>query len=175
MTSFLAPLIGILFMPAVAFGGNWFGSGPWAQGAYYPGQLDGKYAASVTKDPADPNPTPVGGVIGFAIQGGRPSYLDATTAPPSATITPDPRSNYYAIFVGGQVFTGTTLGFINFNNSTVSGSLIPPAGVVGALAQGGGFAGSVNSNQAIFTFSGTGTIGPSPFLISGIKTSDSNN
>jgi hypothetical protein len=149
-----------------------FGPGPWSQGAYYPGQLDGKYAASVTKDPNDPNPTPVGGVIGFALQRGRPSYLDSTTTPPSTAITVDPRSNYYAIFVGGQVFTGATLGFIDFNNNTVTGSLVPTPGLAGALAQGGGFLGAVTGNKSIFTFNGTGTIGPSPFLFSGIKTSD---
>lgn len=27
--------------------GNWFGSGPWANGTYYPGQLDGRYFANV--------------------------------------------------------------------------------------------------------------------------------
>lgn len=175
---FYLPALVAIILATPSFAGNWFGSGPWAQGAYYPGQLDGKYAASVIQDPNDPNPTPVGGVIGFALQGGRPSYLDSTTTPPTTALTVDPRSNYYAIFFGGQVYTGTTIGFINFNSSTVSGTLVPLAGpplLPVPPTQGGGFTGTVNNNKALFTFSGSGTLGSTPFLMSGIKTSDSSN
>ena len=41
----LLPLLLAATSPALA--GNWFGSGPWASGAYYPGQLDGRYFANV--------------------------------------------------------------------------------------------------------------------------------
>jgi len=34
-------------MASPALAGNGFGSGPWANGAYYPGQLDGRYFANV--------------------------------------------------------------------------------------------------------------------------------
>jgi hypothetical protein len=149
-----------------SFGGT--GPGPWSQGAYYPEQLDGKYAASVSKDPTDLNPTPVGGVIGFGLQSGAPTYLPSATG---ATTTPviDPRANYYAIFVGGVVFTGTTIGFLDIDKKRVSGALVPPAGVV---AQGGGFAGKIKSSQAIFTFKGNGSIGGTAYRLSGIKTSN---
>jgi hypothetical protein len=149
-----------------SFGGT--GPGPWAQGAYYPGQLDGKYAASVSTV-SGANATPIGGVIGFGLQAGAPTRLPR---PDGATATPaiDAASNYYAIFVGGQVFTGTTIGFVNIENNVVSGTLLPQA--VGLLAQGGGFSGSITSKKALFTFSGRGSLGGTPFVLSGIKTSD---
>jgi len=148
-----------------SFGGT--GPGPWAQGAYYPEQLDGKYAASVSKDPSSLNPTPVGGVVGFGLQSGAPTYLPSTGA--GATTAIDPRANYYAIFVGGVVFTGTTIGFLDIDKKRVSGTLVPSAGVG---AQGGGFAGKIKSSQAIFTFKGNGSIAGTPYLLSGIKTSN---
>jgi len=45
MKSWLS-LLGIL-VASPALAGNWFGSGPWANGAYYPGQLDGRYFANI--------------------------------------------------------------------------------------------------------------------------------
>jgi hypothetical protein len=152
-----------------SFGGT--GPGPWAQGAYYPEQLDGKYAASVSKDSGDTSSTPVGGVIGFGLRSGAPTRLPATTG---ATVTPplDTAANYYAIFRGGTVFTGTTIGFLDINKNRVSGSLVADAAAGGALAQGGGFAGKITSNKAIFTFRGTGTLGSTQFRLSGIKTSN---
>jgi hypothetical protein len=44
-TPALLVLLALLTPPA--FAGNWFGSGPWANGMYYPGQLDGRYFANV--------------------------------------------------------------------------------------------------------------------------------
>jgi hypothetical protein len=40
-------LLPLLLTATPTFAGNWFGSGPWANGAYYPGQLDGRYFANV--------------------------------------------------------------------------------------------------------------------------------
>jgi len=41
----LLVILALSTTPALA--GNWFGSGPWANGTYYPGQLDGRYFANV--------------------------------------------------------------------------------------------------------------------------------
>jgi len=41
------PLLAVYLAASPALAGNWFGSGPWANGAYYPGQLDGRYYANV--------------------------------------------------------------------------------------------------------------------------------
>ena len=41
----LLVILALSTTPALA--GNWFGSGPWANGMYYPGQLDGRYFANV--------------------------------------------------------------------------------------------------------------------------------
>jgi hypothetical protein len=40
-------LLPLLLTATPALAGNWFGSGPWANGTYYPGQLDGRYFANV--------------------------------------------------------------------------------------------------------------------------------
>jgi hypothetical protein len=40
-------LLPLLLTATPTFAGNWFGSGPWANGMYYPGQLDGRYFANV--------------------------------------------------------------------------------------------------------------------------------
>jgi hypothetical protein len=42
-------LLALSTLPAAA--GNWFGAGPWANGMYYPGQLDGRYFANVYNNP----------------------------------------------------------------------------------------------------------------------------
>ena len=41
MKNILLPLFAITLTAQASFGGNWLGSGPWANGAYYPGQFDG--------------------------------------------------------------------------------------------------------------------------------------
>jgi hypothetical protein len=43
----LAFLVLLALSSSPAFAGSWFGSGPWANGTYYPGQLDGRYFANV--------------------------------------------------------------------------------------------------------------------------------
>jgi hypothetical protein len=47
MKKLLLPVIAICLSGTPLLAGNWFGSGPWANGTYYPGQLDGRYFANV--------------------------------------------------------------------------------------------------------------------------------
>ncbi len=47
MKKLLLPAIAICLSGNALLAGNWFGSGPWANGTYYPGQLDGRYFANV--------------------------------------------------------------------------------------------------------------------------------
>ncbi len=47
MKTILLPFLAIALATNASFAGNWFGSGPWANGTYYPGQLDGRYFANV--------------------------------------------------------------------------------------------------------------------------------
>jgi len=47
MKKLLLPVIAICLSGNALLAGNWFGSGPWANGTYYPGQLDGRYFANV--------------------------------------------------------------------------------------------------------------------------------
>ena len=112
------------------------GAGPWALGAYYPGQLDGKYQASVSGNN-------ITGVVGFAIiNGGLPfaSRSSATGgaaagggggAADAAAVSVntdlggvDETQNYFAIFVEGRTYTGRTVGMIDINRKKVTGTLI---------------------------------------------------
>ena len=47
MKTTLLPLLAIVLATNASLAGSWFGSGPWANGTYYPGQLDGRYFANV--------------------------------------------------------------------------------------------------------------------------------
>lgn len=111
--------------------GNWFGSGPWANATYYPGNLDGKYQAAVFG-------ANVSGVLGFAIRDGAPPFLQSQTQTLASLnsggsnnaivsnqqIGIDNSLNYYAIFVNGRTYVGTTAAAINYNNNSVNGTLI---------------------------------------------------
>jgi hypothetical protein len=108
------------------------GSGPWALGAYYPGQLDGKYQAAVYGDN-------ITGVVGFSVvNGGMPfSSRSGTTdaaagAADAAAATSvntdlggvDETQNYFAIFVEGRTYTGRSIGMIDIERKKVTGTLI---------------------------------------------------
>ena len=111
--------------------GNWFGSGPWANATYYPGNLDGKYQAAVYG-------ANISGVLGFAIRDGAPPFLQSQTQTLASLnsggsnnaivanqqIGIDNSLNYYAIFVNGRTYVGTTAAAINYDNNTVAGTLI---------------------------------------------------
>jgi len=109
----------LLVSPALA--GNWFGSGPWANATYYPGNLDGKYQAAVFGNN-------ISGVLGFALRDGAPtttvtSQLNTTNNSSQSTLTVDPFQNYFVIFVQGRTYSGISTASINYNNDTVTGVL----------------------------------------------------
>ncbi len=109
------------------------GTGPWALGAYYPGQLDGKYQASVYGNN-------ITGVVGFAlVNGGVPfssrssatggadaggGAADAAAISVNSDLGLDETQNYFAIFVEGRTYTGRTVGMIDINRKKVTGTLI---------------------------------------------------
>lgn len=131
MKKFLLPTLAILLSGPLAMAGNWFGSGPWANATYYPGNLDGKYQAAVFG-------ANVSGVLGFAIRDGAPPFLQSQTQTLASLnsggsnnaivsnqqIGIDNSLNYYAIFVNGRTYVGTTAAAINYNNNSVNGTLI---------------------------------------------------
>ena len=126
---FCLPALLAIFHVAPALAGNWFGSGPWANATYFPGNLDGKYQASVFG-------ANVSGVLGFAIRDGAPPFLQSQSqqAVPLTTNTTsivsnqqigiDNSLNYFAIFVNGRTYVGTTAAAINYDSSSVAGTLI---------------------------------------------------
>jgi hypothetical protein len=124
-TPALLVLLALSTSPALA--GNWFGSGPWANATYYPGNLDGKYQAAVTG-------INTSGVLGFAIRDGSPPFLEIETQSTgdalvtdavirNQTIEIDRSLNYYLVFVNGRTYAGVTAAGINYNNNKVFGTL----------------------------------------------------
>jgi hypothetical protein len=164
-----------------ASAGNWFGAGPWANGAYYPGQLDGKYSATVFGGN-------ISGVLGFALQAGSPTIV--TNSPANLTnnivqntIIPDPWQNYFLIFFNGVTYYGTTFASINIEAKQVAGALFDGVGRVNSTTlafASGGFTANLTSDKSPITFTGnntgqiavTGTGASSTFSLNGIKVSD---
>jgi hypothetical protein len=117
-------LVLLAFSTSSTLAGNWFGSGPWANATYYPGNLDGKYQAAVTG-------ANTAGVLGFAVTDGAPPFLsiERQSAGTSGSIVSNQELelnrtvNYYAVFINGRTYTGTTLAGINYNNNSVNGAL----------------------------------------------------
>ncbi len=151
-----------------------FGPGPWANDAYYPGQLDGRYSASVYG-------TNITGVLGFALRGGSPSTLQESTVLTNGvqnTVGLDPFQNYFVIFVEGRTYQGVTIGSININKKTVTGALIgvnatpdfsyitntngaiTGVDTLGIVNRGlsGAFNAKIKSDNSIFTFRGDGEL-----------------
>lgn len=129
MKKLLLPAIALCLTGSNVLAGNWFGSGPWANATYYPGNLDGKYQAAVFG-------ANVSGVLGFAIRDGAPPFLqsqsqqavplttNSTSIVSNQQIGIDNSLNYYAIFVNGRTYVGTTAAAINYDNNSVAGTLI---------------------------------------------------
>lgn len=109
------------------------GSGPWANGTYYPGNLDGKYQAAVSG-------ANTAGVLGFALSDGSPVFRQTTQQQQAGgsnssgavstllgstdqKLSLDASVNYYAIFVNGRTYTGNTVASVNYPKSTVTGVL----------------------------------------------------
>ena len=180
------------FLVTSSFAGNFFGPGPSSQGWYYPGQMDGKYQASVTG-------VNIAGAVGFAFRDGAPTVSTNSTTTTAATagggassvvqnnITVDPTQNYFVVFVQGMTYSGNTTATINVDQGTVTGALfsqqnafdtIEVAQIIGTnrfvrpqlnnlplLNRGvnGGFTANINSKKAVFTFSGTGELSAPAF------------
>jgi len=159
-----------------------FGSGPWSDGAYYPGYLNGKYMGVVTGNN-------ISGILGFAIVDGAPPFRTTEEQTTSGgefapipivnqSISPDVLQNYFAIFVEGRTYTGITYAGIDIASKTVAGALqgqnpvgLLPAGDDGTInfdatdalsivdrGLSGGFTAKVKEKKAVFTFSGDGQL-----------------
>jgi len=176
-------LIVILLCPAVMAANvlAGAGSGPWADGAYYPGGLDGKYMGIVTGNN-------ISGVLGFGIKDGAPPFRVQNQETSSGgfepipivnqQIGPDILQNYFAIFVEGRTYTGTTFAGIDIDKKEVAGALqgqnpvgLLPAGDNGDInfdatdalsiinrGLSGGFTAKVKKKKAVFTFKGNGQL-----------------
>jgi len=174
-------LIILLFCPAVlavhALAGA--GSGPWADGAYYPSGLDGKYMGIVTGNN-------ISGVLGFGISQGAPPFRETEQQGGQEGVLTvnqqfgaDPLQNYFAIFVEGRTYTGLTIAGINIASKSVAGALqgqnpvaVPAAGGPGGTIDftardalsivnrglSGGFTAKVKKSRAVFTFKGDGQL-----------------
>jgi len=172
------PLLAVL-LASPALAGNWFGPGPFANGAYYPGQYDGVYSATMFGGA----PSVVSGVLGFGLRNGSPSTSTNSTIMTNGTqntISVDPFQNYFVVFVNGRTYAGLTIANINNQANAVSGGLFngrsastftvtpvfdpgPPPLVIGGLTNevshtcGGGFNATLTGKKATITFSGNNT------------------
>jgi hypothetical protein len=183
----LLPLMLVpLLVTTPALAGNWFGPGPFANGAYYPGQYDGVYSATMFGG----TPSVVSGVLGFGLRNGSPSTSTNSTISTNGTqntITVDPFQNYFVVFVDGVVYRGQTIGNLDNQANQVSGGLFN--GVAPSIfstvfttnnpgttnqtvtittlearnTAGGSFLASLTGKKAVITFSGnnTGILQPS--------------
>lgn len=184
MKKILTPLLLCSLVSGALAGGT--SGGPWANGAYYSGYLNGKYMGVVTGDN-------IAGVLGFAIVDGSPPFRtqqqqEATAVGFGAvvtdnqTITEDNTQNYFAIFVEGRTYTGTTMAGVDISSKTVAGALegTRPAGVLSAgtgegaansirfnardalsiINRGlsGGFTAKIKSQGAVLSFAGDGQL-----------------
>ncbi len=171
----------MLFLPLLVtsgMSGNFFGPGPWANGAYYPGQLDGKYTSTVFG-------TNSSGVLGFALRDGSPTVVTNSTVNTNNsiqnTVQLDPFQNYFLVFFNGITYYGFTFASINVSSKQVTGALFDGVGRTtgGTLAfANGGFTADLTSDKSPITFSGnnTGQLQASGvntrFSLNGIKISD---
>ena len=152
-----------------------FGPGPWANGAYYPGQLDGLYSAVATGQGANV----VAGTIGFALNSG--TSLVSTNSS-SSSITVDPNRNYFVMWIDGRTYVGNTAASGSIANKTISGSLfrgvapstffillttnnpgttnqtVTTTQLVSSNSCGGAFTANLTSTKAVINFSGAGVV-----------------
>lgn len=178
----ILPLFVLIFnIPGLHAGS--FGPGPWSDGAYYPGGLNGKYMGVVTGKN-------ISGVLGFAIADGAPPFrvTEAQTSDAAGVLTVndeigvDVLQNYFAIFVEGRTYSGVTTAGVDISSKTIAGALQGrnppglPAAVSGAPGPGdfnfdasdalsivnrglsGGFTAQIKCDKAIFTFKGDGQL-----------------
>jgi hypothetical protein len=156
-------LTACLLQSALAGG---FGPGPWANGAYYPGQLDGRYSANVynnTQDRLDFSEmdTPSGNIVRtdtFETTSGTTnfsSYL-TTNGTTTITITNDAGviTSSNAVYTTNIVSTTVTNTTPGTTNLVTSGAAAVVSGVLGFGISGG--SPSVSSNGTTVTTIGTG-------------------
>lgn len=196
MKKFSFSLAALATMTFTSLAGN-IGPGPWANGAYFPGQFDGVYSASAFGSNG------LSGVIGFGLRNGSPTVSTNSTVSSNSvqnTISLDPFQNYFVIFVDGTTYAGYTLASINVEENSVAGALVYGAGpsvirsftntVSGeitfetfAKTCSGGFTAKLKSKKAVVTFKGdeTGTVSTAingapdttnAFSVNGIKVSN---
>lgn len=162
--------------------GNFFGPGPFANGAYYPGQLDGKYSATVFGNN-------ISGVLGFAQQGGSPTLVTNTSVSTTTSLVTtttgvdvDPNQNYFLVFFNGVTFRGVSFASININAKQVTGALFNGrSSATATTLASGGFTAALTSDKSPILFVGNKTgqfsVGGggviTPFSLNGIKVSDS--
>lgn len=164
---------------ASSLAGN-IGPGPWANGAYFPGQFDGVYSASAFGSNA------LSGVISFGLDDGSPTTLTNSTVTTTAvqnTITVDPFQNYFVLFVDGVTYAGLSIGSINGDADLVSGALFNGTGPSTNQTASGGFTAKLKSKKSVVTFKGRETgilttatnfvnVSTNTFSINGIKVSN---
>lgn len=149
-------LLALLAFPisALSFGG----SGPWADGAYYPGGLNGKYVGIVTGNN-------IAGVLGFGIVDGAPPFRqnqnqtssggNSPIAIVNPTFEPDQLQNYYGIFVEGRTYTGLTYAGVDIDKKSIAGALIGAAPAFTAA----------NVNNPDTGAGGGGIVGPPAYAV----------
>lgn len=153
MKTLILPVTFVALLHNAVLAGNFFGPGPFSQGWYYPGQMDGKYQASVTG-------VNIAGAVGFAFQDGAPTVSTNSTATTATTagggassvvqnnITVDPTQNYFVIFVQGMTYSGITTAAMNIDQGTVTGAMF---GGQGAFTR-------INTESQVLITDGTNTI-----------------
>jgi hypothetical protein len=174
-----SPVLALLLLNSIATAGNFFGPNPWANGAYYPGQLDGKYSATVFGNNTS-------GVLGFALRNGSPTTITNSTINTNNsiqnTVQLDPFQNYFLIFFNGITYAGATFGSINVDSKQVTGALFDGrarTSLTNFVFASGGFTATLTSDKSPFTFTGDNSgqledsAGVSTFFsLNGIKISD---
>lgn len=163
MKKILLPLAALSLATNLSLAGNWFGPGPFADGAYYPGQYDGVYSATVFGGA----PSVISGVLGFGLRNGAPTTSTNSTISTGGTqntISVDPFQNYFIVFVNGATYAGLTVANINNQTDSVSGGLFNGQGpntittlVTTENTCGGGFNANLTGKKAVITFSGNNT------------------
>ena len=112
MKKIFLPLFVLHLSVGAALAGNWFGSGPWANGTYYPGQLDGRYFANVYNN------------LGGAFSRASTTNTVFTTNQTTTTVV----SNVGIVLVTNTVTTNTVTSE-QVTNTVITGSVV--SGVIG--------------------------------------------
>ena len=164
-----------LILPTLAtsaLAGNWFGPGPFANGAYYPGQYDGVYSATIFGGA----PAVISGVLGFGLRNGSPTTSTNSTISTNGTqntIAVDPFQNYFVVFFNGRTYAGLSVANLNNQTDQVGGGLFNGTSAAtqgAAITSGdtivipttentcsGGFSAALTGKKAVITFSGNNT------------------